>query len=421
MAAVAAGAVEVTPHLATRALVGIAAINSPTQTVISGAAADLDAVCAALSARGVTNQRLQVSHAFHSPLVEPMLDAFEAVVRGLRLSPPRLRLVSNLGGTLATAAEITQPLYWRRHVREAVRFADAAATLASQRIDVCLEIGPHPALLPFIAQAAPTCRCSRRCDAAAPIASRHCKHSPASGWMAPRSTGGPCAAGHSARPVALPTYPFQRERCWFSVNPSARPPTVAKPGAHPLLGARMRAATEQRIHGSRIEADSPAWLAEHRVHGRVVVPATAYLEMLLAAAADVHKRDTAGIDNVTLQEAMVLPDAGHGARAVQLIVESPNDGVAAARLCSQHDDDAADVWSCHVTARLLAGDVAATPAATTLAAARASCTQAIDRDAFYSRLARCGLAFGPAFHSVQRVWRGEAEALGEVVLTATSA
>jgi len=139
-------AAVIAPHAAS---VSIAAQNGPLQTVISGAAAQVDAVCAGLTERGIRCQRLPVSHAFHSPLVDPVLDAFEARVAATRLQPPVRRIVSNLTGRLADAREIVQPRYWRRHLREAVRFADGVQTLAGLKPDVCLEIGPHPTLLAF--------------------------------------------------------------------------------------------------------------------------------------------------------------------------------------------------------------------------------------------------------------------------------
>src|SRR6185369_6176152 len=101
------------------------------------------------AAAGVRVQALTVSHAFHSPLVDPILDAFEREAASVRFAAPRLALVSNVTGRLAEASQITQPGYWRRHVREAVRFADGLAALAAQKPDIAMEIGPNPTLLGF--------------------------------------------------------------------------------------------------------------------------------------------------------------------------------------------------------------------------------------------------------------------------------
>ncbi|MBI5722130.1 MAG: SDR family NAD(P)-dependent oxidoreductase [Burkholderiales bacterium] len=437
MAAVTASADAVAPLLPSQPLVSIAAINAPTQTVIAGAAAAVDALCAQLSGLGHRCQRLKVSHAFHSPLIEPMLDEFEAVVRSVRLMPPRLRLVSNLSGALATAAEVTSAGYWRRHVREAVRFADGVRTLLAQRPDLCVELGPQPALLGFITPAVPeatkltTLASMRRGRADRDVLLEALAGLYLEGaeidWRAVHE-------GQARTPIALPTYPFQRERCWFSARPASAQGGAAAsrapaPGeVHPMLGARLNVAGEQQIHESRLDAETPRWLAEHRVQHRVVVPATAYLDTLLAAAVQRHGPAADTLEDVTVQEAMLVPDAaGDPGRRMQVLAEATRDGAAAVRLCSQPADAAAgDAWVCHVTARLpqpapsSPSSASLPPAAsgTTLAAARAACPAPVDREAFYQRLARCGLDFGPAFHSVQQLWQGENQALGEVMLDA---
>ena len=171
MAAVFADASVVEQALESRdGRVAVAAVNAPSQTVVAGNAEAVDEVCAEFDARGVRCQRLAVSHAFHSPLVEPMLDEFEAAARRCSFSSPQLRLVSNLSGRLASPAELADPGYWRRHARDAVRFADGVRTLASLDVDICLEVGPHPALLPSVeacfdaAESAPALVASLRRD-----------------------------------------------------------------------------------------------------------------------------------------------------------------------------------------------------------------------------------------------------------------
>jgi acyl transferase domain-containing protein len=124
----------------------IAAINGPASVVISGSRDAVLAVSELLAAEGVKSQRLTVSHAFHSPLMEPMLEEFRRVAERVTYHKPVLRLVSNVTGRLA-GDEIATPGYWVRHVREAVRFADGVAALHSQGVQIFLEIGPKPVLL----------------------------------------------------------------------------------------------------------------------------------------------------------------------------------------------------------------------------------------------------------------------------------
>ena len=355
-----------------------------------------------------------------------MLEAFERAVRGIPLAAPRLRLVSNLSGGLAGAAELTSPTYWRRHVREPVRFADGVATLWAQRPDVCVEIGPQPALLGLITPQAPGLKGVASLRRGRPdrdalfeaLAVLYLEGAEID-WRAVHE-------GQARTLIDLPTYPFQRERCWFSARPSAARAGAgprARGPAHPLLGTRLNLAGAQRIHESHVSASAPRWVAEHRVQGHVVMPATAFVDTLLAAARKQHGPGADTLEDLTIQEAMLLTDSRDDAgRLMQVIVEAAGDGGALARLCSQSAAAGlpGEAWVCHVTARLPApvdkGPVPSGGVDCTLDAARAACTEPLDLEAFYRRLTRCGLDFGPSFRSVRRLWRGEGMALGEVAL-----
>lgn len=126
--------------------VAIAAINAPTSLVISGEKEAVRAVAATLETQGVKTKRLQVSHGFHSPLMEPILDDFAEVARQITYSPPQISLISNLTGKLADA-EIATPEYWCDHLRQPVQFAQGMETLAQQDCEILIEIGSKPILL----------------------------------------------------------------------------------------------------------------------------------------------------------------------------------------------------------------------------------------------------------------------------------
>lgn len=126
--------------------VAVAAINGPRSTVISGETQALNQAIEAFARQGLSTSRLAVSHAFHSPLVEPILEEFLQVVGGIRLSPPQIPLVSNLTGEFA-GDEVTTPQYWRQHMRQPVRFEQGLRTLRAAGADCFLEIGPKPTLL----------------------------------------------------------------------------------------------------------------------------------------------------------------------------------------------------------------------------------------------------------------------------------
>ena len=234
--------------------VSIAAVNGAESVVISGQRQTVLRIAAHLATEGVQTHQLTVSHAFHSPLMEPMLADFRQVATTITYHQARLGLVSNVTGKLADA-EVTTPDYWVRHVREAVRFADGMATLHEQGVDTFLEIGPKPVLVGMAQEGID--KETRRQGFDVRSAERHREvASPPPLVPAPMPGTRPCLylpslrEGHSdwrqmleslgvlyergfeidwvgfdknysRRKVVLPTYPFQRQRYW--VEKSAKP------------------------------------------------------------------------------------------------------------------------------------------------------------------------------------------------------
>ncbi|MFH8371864.1 type I polyketide synthase, partial [Streptomyces sp. NPDC018031] len=204
-------------------LVGVAAVNGPASVVLSGVEAAVVEVAEALSARGVKTRRLRVSHAFHSPLMEPMLAEFERIARSLTYQEPVIPVVSNVTGQVASAEELCSPGYWVRHVRDAVRFADGVRTLAGRDVVSFLELGPDGVLSAMGQESvpeavfAPVLRKDRAeagslAEALAEIFVRGAGVD----WSRLLT-----ASGVVGRRVDLPTYAFQRERYWLESVPVA--------------------------------------------------------------------------------------------------------------------------------------------------------------------------------------------------------
>jgi acyl transferase domain-containing protein/acyl carrier protein len=409
MAAVAAPAASVQGFL--DGAVEIAAVNGPAQTVIAGAAAAVAACCRRLEAAGMVAQRLAVSHAFHSPLVDPVLDAFEATAGEVAFAPPRLRLISNLTGALAGPDTMTRPVYWRRHMREPVRFADGVRALAAVAPDVCIEIGPHPVLLSFVkasgaleqASLVPTLRRGQ------PDRAQFLDGLATLFLQGARITWTELAG--DGRVIDLPFTPFQRQRHWFKAERAPKPAA-----GHALLGEELGLAIPGRVFQARLGAGTPAFLADHVVFGRNVMPATGYLEMLAEVAAS-PAEPAVWIENLTIGEAMVLAEAEP--RLVQTVVGPADEtGAASVTISSRAEAaGAAAAWTRHATARIRPGPAAPRG---NLAEARARCTIAADIAGFYADMAERGATFGPGFRRLVAVWRGDGaaagEALGEIAL-----
>jgi myxalamid-type polyketide synthase MxaB len=130
-----------------RDVVSIAAVNGPANVVVSGAGHAVDALRSSLAARGVASHALTESHAFHSPLMEPMLDAFEQAAGRIRTRPPQVPIASNVTGRVLPAGYAPDARYWRQHARGAVRFADGVAALRDEACDTFIELGPDPVLI----------------------------------------------------------------------------------------------------------------------------------------------------------------------------------------------------------------------------------------------------------------------------------
>ncbi|MET9757418.1 beta-ketoacyl synthase N-terminal-like domain-containing protein, partial [Streptomyces syringium] len=211
MVAVQATEAEVLPLLTDA--VSIAAVNGPNALVIAGAEDAVLEIAGHLAADGRKTSRLSVSHAFHSPLMEPMLDDFRAVVDGLTFNAPSVPVVSNLTGRVTAAEEICSPEYWVRHVREAVRFADGVRTLVGEGVATLLELGPDGVLsamaqnsVPEGTVTVPVLRKDRPEELAAMTALAHI-----------HVTGTPVSwetVFEGARRIDLPTYAFQRQWFW---------------------------------------------------------------------------------------------------------------------------------------------------------------------------------------------------------------
>ena len=413
MAAVFASESTVAEALAPFAAdVSIAAVNGPAQTVISGTAASVQAVCDVLAARGTKTHRLPVSHAFHSPLVAPILDAFEAEAKKVSFRAPRIRIISNLTGKPVVASEIQSSSYWRRHLREGVRFADGLTALAALDVDLCVEIGPHPALSAFAAtvfdqDASPRFITTLRRGAddwqsiLDAVGQLHLAGAEIN-WrgLDPDNVG---------RPITLPTAHFHRRRYWFSANTPV-PAASGKSTGHPLLGVRLNSplATETVQFEAILSSTSVPFIADHVVQQRVIMPAAAMIDMALRAGR-IAGDATCDIENFLILHPLALDvDAP---RIVQTVVRRAAGRVTSFEIASCDTEGAASDWMTHAQ-----GDYA--PALEVSAATGPDTTkldQAISAEDHYRSLERRGLTFGPSLHGVRSVRRRDGVAVGEIV------
>nr|AEH26538.1 polyketide synthase [uncultured Acidobacteria bacterium C5] len=397
----------------------VAAVNSPSNTVISGSRAALERVLAQLDAAGVKWQLLATSHAFHSRLVEPMLDEFEKRAATVTFSPPGIPVISNRDG-MPAGDEIATPAYWRDHAREPVEFMAGIKHLERQGHSLFVELGPHPALLTLAretwtgagAKWLTSCRRNRSdwdCLLAS-VAELHVLGCSIDWHGLDRD--------YTRQRVRLPTYPFQHRQCWIS---APVPPVEAERSAqreslrtatatgHRLLGRRIRAAVT--LYESELGIDAPAWLGDHRVFDTVVTPAAATLEMVLAAATAHFKTSAITIDNGAIHQALVLPS--EGCRTVQLVLEPHDAGTATFRILALDESSGEEKWHLH-----MAGNVSANRSPLSLPAGHrlSQPLGAVPGREWYQQCREWGADFGPAFLSVEWLHRGPGTTTSSIVI-----
>ncbi|MDW6065214.1 type I polyketide synthase [Streptomyces sp. FXJ1.4098] len=415
---------EVTPLLADRTdRVSLAAVNGPRSVVIAGAEDAVLELAARFTADGRKTRRLTVSHAFHSPLMEPMLEDFRRVAETLTYQAPRIPLVSTLTGHPATAEEIGSPDHWVRHAQEAVRFDDAVRRLGDQGVDTFVEIGPDAVLSALTrdilgerapeAAVVPLCRKDRG-EEASVVAALAGLYVAGAGvrWEA-------FFAGSGARRVELPTYAFQRERYWSAALPAAHDASGLglAPARHPLLGAEVELAGSQGVlFTGRLSVGSHPWLADHVVGGTALFPGTGFLELATRAGDQVG---CSRVEELTLAEPLALGE--RDTAVVQLWAGAPDaSGRRELSLYSRPADAPDHPWTRHATGTLAPGEPHDmpydTPGAPEGAAWPPPGAEPVDVDGFYERTAADGFAYGPVFQGLRAVWRRGDEVFAEAAL-----
>ena len=367
--------------------------------------------------RGVRTRRLRVSHAFHSGLMEPMLEEFAAVAESVSYAEPAIGVVSGVTGRLAGVGELTDPGYWVRQVRDAVRFGDVVRTLRGEGVGLFVEAGPDGALTAMAADSAGEdvglVALLRR--------DRDEEHTAVSalGRIHARGQGVDWAgffAGRGGRRVGLPTYAFQHERFWLDAPELSGDASELgqEPANHPLLGAAVRLPdSDGVVVTGRLSLRSHPWLADHAVGGMVLLPGTAFVEMAIRAGDEVG----AGLlQELVLEAPLVLPEQG-GVR-VQLVVSGEDD--SGHRDVTVHSSPAAGAadspWTVH--ARGVLASTSATPSEPSPWASQwpPAGAEAVDLEDFYPELSAAGLAYGPVFQGVRGAWRRDGEVFVEVAL-----
>ncbi|WP_190019394.1 type I polyketide synthase, partial [Streptomyces lucensis] len=419
MTALQATESEVLPALEGHPGVTIAALNTPDSTVISGDADTVAQIAGLFASQGRKTTHLHVSHAFHSPHLDPVLDEFRAVAETLTYHQPRIPVVSTLTGEIAGPDDLTTPGYWTRQLRRAVRFHPALTTLTAQNVTTCLELGADTTLTALTstttdAKAIPLLRPHQpeQHTVLTALATAH-THGTAVDWAT-------YFAPHHPLTVDLPTYPFQHHPYWLHPAPTVTNATDLgqSPTTHPFLGA-IAELPDQAGHlftGSVSLAVHP-WLADHGVHGVTVVPGTALLDVALYAG---QQAGTPHVEELTLHAPLALPD-DHAVH-LHVAVGSPEEtGTRSLTIHSRphqgtdRTDGEERPWVLHATGTLTAdsGDARMDPGISDWPPVDAS---PLPVGEVHAHLAGLGLSYGPVFQGLTAAWRHGDDFFAEVRL-----
>jgi len=452
--------------------VAIAAINGPTSVVISGEGDAMSAIAATLDSQTFNGQKIKhrpltVSHAFHSPLMAPMVNDFSAVTQAISYVSPRCTFISCLTGDCINPIDSDRTLaydwshHWSQHIQQPVNFMAGMKALAQQGDVVFVEIGPSPVLLGMgkhcllaglsTVSNTPT-RANRWLPSLRPGYNNRqtllqslgelYRHGHNPNWAA-------VAAPFGGRKVSLPNYPFQRQRYWIdSPNRKATSNAVgmfesAAADSHPLLGQSLDSPVGPLQFRSRISPQQPAYLDHHRVFQLAILPAAAYLEIAIAACATLYPDNTTlRLQEVSIQRGLIFPESDSSLAqtpvqtSIQTVLVPQDDGTQQFKIYSQaptsdkslskasenannrknsQRNKSKKQWQLHAQGTLQASECDR-PAPADLNHYKSQISQSIPVETYYQKLQQQGLNYGADFQAIQQLWATPNQALAEITL-----
>ena len=407
------------------------AVDNGFHQVISGPTAAVQAVAERFESEEVRVRLLRTGQAFHSVLVEPALDSLEKSYEEVTASPPSVALVSNVTGRTLEEGQTLDGAYWRRHARQPVQFRRSIGSLAELGVDVAIEVGPNAVLGPLVPLIWPgTADVSEAGeepvvlqsmirpwdDIPTPESEAAFVSAVAGAYEAglPISFAGLFANEDRSR-IELPGYPFQRERYWVD---GSRRRNVAD--GHPLLGTRHESPRGEVMFETEMFPSDPPWLADHQVFGRVIMPGAMYG----AAAAAVSLKEGAGsvnVEDLQLHSPLIFgleDDEDNGSRAgrrIQAVLDSPEDGKSRhIEIYSKGESE--DGWTLHAEAKLAFETGTRGPENRIDLDSIKSGLQPQDVAGFYRARADADITLGTSFRTLQSLWSGSGEAVGEIAV-----
>ncbi|MEM8677428.1 MAG: SDR family NAD(P)-dependent oxidoreductase, partial [Cyanobacteria bacterium P01_G01_bin.67] len=400
----------------------IAAINGDKSIVISGEDRAIFLIIKQLENDDIKHKQLNVSRAFHSPLMQPMLAEFQVVAEEINYYQPQLDIVANVTGDFINS-EIATADYWCQQVVSPVLFADSMRVLDGVDYQIFIECGSKPILLGM---------------------GRFCleeeQGSKGVGQQENRGVGekylwvSSLKEGESDREillnsvaslysrgvdfdwdsfyghgdynkVVLPTYPFQKQSYWIDVKPVN---IVSKNNVNPLLGHRLNIArSKNTVFETIISSDRLYFIQDHQVFNTAIMPAAGFIEMALSAGKEILDYEYLAIDKLTIQQPLIITELD---TVVQLII-NPEDSYGFEIVSLAKND-----WIVHATGNIQEEAVFEDEDSNLLTELQHKCSQKIDVTNYYEELADKGLIYGSSFQAIAELWQNNNNALAKIKL-----
>ncbi len=388
--------------------ISIAAYNG-SHIVLSGLKIDIDNITKKLESLKIKTQLLNVTHAFHSFLMQPIVEEFEKVAKTINYSLPQIPIISNLTGELANEPVAT-PQYWTDHILKPVQFAKSIKYLDRQ-VNIFLEIGTKPTLT-GMAQSISDNKLFL-----------HTLNPKQDDWLQILETlsqlyiagidinWSEVTKNYNGQKVSLPNYSFQRQRYWFDIPKldilrQDKNNTVQT--THPLLGKLLSSPLKQTIFQSHLQPDTIIWLQDHCLANKPVFPGTAYLEMVVASGVFQFKTKQLTIKNVAINSPLYIKESH--VPEIQLILSSEQDTATCEIYSLDHEQ-----WQLNSSGQVL--PLEATAENIQLEVIKSQFKNAeLDVTQYYQQCQQRGVNYGKSFQGIKQLWANENEALGLIEL-----
>ncbi len=399
--------------------ISIAADNG-THLVLSGLKNDIEQISQQLDNLSIKTKLLEVSHAFHSPLMQPIIEEFKVVAESINYALPEIPIISNLTGELANETIATAD-YWIEHILQPVQFAKSIKYLANQEVDIFLEVGTKPTLI-TMTQSILGKGISRNALTLGDRLFLSSLHPQQPDWqnilenLAQLYTAGyeidwqAVTQNYNAHKISLPTYPFQRQRYWFDLPEKVIHHQTIKNLIHPLLGKLIDSPLKQTIFQAYLQPETLNWLKDHCLENKIIFPGTAYLEIAIALGLFHDQSSQLVIKDIHLNFPLYFENNLKFEREIQTIssrqqeswdweVHSANDGE----------------WQLHCSGTVSCLNMAIV--GKSLAEIQTSLKDSeLDVQQHYLACEQNRINYGKSFQGIKQLWAKENQALGLIEL-----